>query len=766
MTSLRNRKKWSALYRIMDFLLKVPGSLPEPDRRRARLLSILLLTLLLLITSAFLIAAITNPVASPFANPATPIAIAAVAFIAIAYSLNLSGRYVLAARFLVLIATVGAWGATLVNQSPTTDPFILAFVLESVLLSSILLRVRDTAVVAAFHFIALAILLPHLTNPIIFIVMTSGLLVVAAFVTQFDLAQINRQAQELVQSGRRFRALVENSSDAIALIDARGGLRYQSPPATRILGYPFTEAAQEDIFSRIHSQDQQHAKESFAAILRDPALNMTVQYRVQHKDGSWRWIETIGKNMLSDPTVAAIVANYRDITERKQAEEQIKRQIQHLNALHEIDLAIANSLDLNTTAGVLLEKTTAELGVDAAGIYLLNESTQTLQFLEGRGFRGQNTSEQMHLTEGFAGRVAAAQKSLYVTDIRNSALKFVRTALLDEDEFVSYVGVPLIAKGNVKGVLEVFHRTVLEPAPGWFEFLELLAGQAALALENAGLHHQLQAYATTLEGSVEKRTAELQTANEQLRQAHGKVSQALEKERELSELKSRFLATASHEFRTPLTTIYSSAELLQHYGDGWAAEKRLTHFERIQATVRRMMSLLDDVLLVSRADAGRLKFKSQPVAIASFFEEIVEEFQLGQGMQHQIVLELMNGENRAVDRINADERLLRIIVTNLLSNAIKYSAEGGQVKLAACLTGEQIHFSVTDKGIGIPPQDQALIFDAFHRATNVGATPGTGLGLNIVRHSVDLHGGTISFESTPGEGTTFHVTIPTSPATP
>ena len=766
MTSLRNRKKWSALYRIMDFLLKVPGSLPEPDRRRARLLSILLLTLLLLITSAFLIAAITNPVASPFTNPATPIAIAAVAFIAIAYRLNLSGRYVLAARLLVLIATVGAWGATLVNQTPITDPFILAFILESVLLSSILLRVRDTAFVAAFHFIALAILLPHLTNPIIFIVMTSGLLVVAASVTQFDLAQISRQAQELVQGEQRFRALVENSSDAIALIDARGGLRYQSPPATRILGYAFTEAAQEDIFSRIHSQDQQHAQESFAAILRDPALNMTVQYRVRHKDGSWRWIETIAKNMLSDPTVAAIVANYRDITERKQAEEQIKRQIQHLNALHEIDLAIANSLDLNITAGVLLEKATVELGVDAAGIYLLNESTQTLQFLEGRGFRGLSTSEQMHLTEGFAGRVAATQKSLHVTDIRNTGLKFVRTALLDEDEFVSYVGVPLIAKGNVKGVLEVFHRTALEPAPGWFEFLELLAGQAALALENAGLHHQLQAYATTLEGSVEKRTAELQTANEQLRQAHEKVSQALEKERELSELKSRFLTTASHEFRTPLTTIHSSAELLQHYGDGWAAEKRLTHLERIQATVRRMMSLLDDVLLVSRADAGRLKFQPQPVAIASFFEEIVEEFQLGQGMQHWMVLELINGESRAVDMVNADERLLRIIVTNLLSNAIKYSAEGGRVKLAAHLTDGQIHFSVADKGIGIPAQDQALIFDAFHRATNVGATPGTGLGLNIVRHSVDLHGGTISFESTPGEGTTFHVTIPTSPATP
>lgn len=763
--SLRNQKKWSLLYRIMDLLLQVPGSLPEPERRRARLLSILLLTLTLLITSAFIIAAITNPLENPLSNPATPIAIAALAFIVIAYILNLSGRYVLAARLLVLIATVGAWGATLVNQTPMIDPFILAFVLESVLLSSILLRVRDTAFVAAFHFIALAILMPHLTNPIIFIVMTSGLLVVAAFVTQFDLAQISRQAQELIQSERRFRALVENSSDAIVLIDARGGLRYQSPPATRILGYEFTETAQSDLFSRIHSHDRQHAKDSFAAILRDPSLSMTVQYRVQHKDGSWRWIETIGKNMLADPTVAAIVANYRDITERKSAEEQIKRQIQQLNALHEIDLAIANSLDLNITAGVLLEKATAELGVDAARIFLLDESTQTLEFLEGRGFRSHPTSEQKHLTEGFAGRVAATQESLYVTDFSNSTVEFVHSALLDENEFVSYVGVPLIAKGNVKGVLEVFHRTALDPEPGWIEFLELLAGQAALALENAGLHHQLQAYATTLEGRVEMRTAELQTANEQLRQAHEKVSQALEQERELSELKSRFLSTASHEFRTPLTTIYSSSELLQHYGDSWTVEKRLTHLGRIQTTVRRMTSLLDDVLLVSRADAGRLKFHPQPMAIASFFEEIVEEFQLGQGIQHQIILELANVEGSAVEMVSADERLLRIIVTNLLSNAIKYSDEGGQVKLVADLTKEQIHFSVADKGIGIPPQDQARIFDAFHRATNVGAIPGTGLGLNIVHHSVDLHGGTICFESNEGEGTTFYVTIPTRPAT-
>ena len=467
-----SQKFWQLL---SDILLHVPSTLSEPDRRRARLLSILLLTLVFFVPLAFLIAAFTDPTHDPLSNPATPVAALAVAFLAITYGLNRLGRYILAARLMVAIATTGAWASVLVNrEAAQVDPLILAFVLESVLLSSILLRVRETTLVATIHLLLILVYFPTMTNALIFISFTSGLLIVATFVTKSDLIQISHQTQALMQSERKLRALVENSSDAIVLVGARGDVRYQSPPANRILGYPLnpTPQSQANLFDRIHPDDQPDARRSFALILEDPTRIITAQYRVQHNDGSWRWLEIVGKNMLDDPVVSAIVANYRDITGRKQAEEQIRRQLQYLSALHEVGLAIIDSLDLKITAGVILEKTTAELGVDAAAIFLLGEDGQSLKFLDGRGFRSRAVEQgQWTLGNGFAGSVLAHRQRVNRKDLSSNGDGLNPSGLLKEEGFVSYVGVPLIAKGHMKGVLEVFQRSELNPDAGWYEFL-------------------------------------------------------------------------------------------------------------------------------------------------------------------------------------------------------------------------------------------------------------------------------------------------------
>lgn len=750
-----------------SLLFHIPQTLSEPDRRRARLLSVLLLTLSVLVPLAFLIAAFTDRTASPFENPATPVAAAAFPLLLLTYLLNRFGRYILAAQLLVTVASAGAWAAILVNTEGTeVDPLILAFVLQSVLLSSILLRIQETTLIATLHIFLMLFVFPTMTTAIIFISFTSGLLIVAAFVTKSDLAQIERQTQELMQSERRLRALVEHSSDAIVLVGAEGDVRYQSPPANRILGHPLSDApqSQANLFDRIHPDDRPDAMRMFQKILRDPTQVITVQYRVQHFDGSWRWLEIVGKNMLDQPIVSAIVANYRDITGRKQAEQQIQRQVQYLNALHEVGLAIIDSLDLRVTAGVILEKTKEELKVDAAALFLLNDESQELTFLDGRGFQSrENRPDEGGLGTALASRVVASRQMLTFRDLRIQGPDQVYPSLPAEEEFVAYVGVPLLAKGQMKGVLEVFQRSPLHPDTEWFDFLELLAGQAALALENAGLYLELQEYATELEGRVAKRTAELQTANEQLQQAHDKVSQALDRERELNELKSRFLSMASHEFRTPLTTIFSSAELVEHYGERWTAEKRLSHMQRIKSTVERMSSLLEDVLLVSRADSGRLEFRPQQVDLFEFLGSVTEEYRQGMGTQHHIELNIHNLDKVRDQWVQADKRLLHIIFSNLISNGVKYSPPGSRVGLAVKRKGRRACIKITDQGIGIPEQDLPRLFEPFHRAANVGAIPGTGLGLNIVRHAVHLHGGTVNLQSVVGKGTTFQVELPLWP---
>lgn len=212
---------------------------------------------------------------------------------------------------------------------------------------------------------------------------------------------------------------------------------------------------------------------------------------------------------------------------------------------------------------------------------------------------------------------------------------------------------------------------------------------------------------------------------------------------------------ASHEFRTPLTTILSSTELLEHYSHKWGEEKKINHFQRIQAAVKHMTHLLNDVLLIGKAEAGKIDFNPTPLALAQFCGELVEEMQLG-ASTHTIDFRIQD------QCINGcmDEKLLRHILSNLLSNAIKYSPQGSTVYFnLICKQGKAI-FHVQDEGIGIPAADQAQLFNAFHRASNVGTISGTGLGLAIVKKSVDLHRGQINVASVVGVGTTFTVTLP------
>ncbi len=240
------------------------------------------------------------------------------------------------------------------------------------------------------------------------------------------------------------------------------------------------------------------------------------------------------------------------------------------------------------------------------------------------------------------------------------------------------------------------------------------------------------------------------------KQAEAEVRMALEKEKELSELKSSFISMTSHEFRTPLSIILSSADLVELYGHKWTEEKKLTHLHRIQAATQRMTQLLDDVLLLGKAEARKLELKLAPLNLDKFCSDLIEELQLGAGSNYVINL-VKRGQ---CTKTYMDEKLLRHIFTNLLSNAIKYSPEGSTVNFEVLCENGQAVFQIKDRGIGIPEEDQKRLFESFHRANNVGTIPGTGLGLAIVKNSVELHGGKIIVDSEIGVGTVFTVILP------
>ncbi len=233
--------------------------------------------------------------------------------------------------------------------------------------------------------------------------------------------------------------------------------------------------------------------------------------------------------------------------------------------------------------------------------------------------------------------------------------------------------------------------------------------------------------------------------------------QALLRQRELNELRSRFVAMTSHEFRTPLATILSSGEILKHYGDRLPEVEKQETLDTIAEAVQRMMRMLDRVLLIGKAEAQMLEFKPQVLDLADLCGQLVDEAaHLSPRNAGRVVTEFSPDLAPGL----YDDKLLRHIFGNLLSNALKYSPDGGTVHFRVHAEPHATVFEVADSGIGIPADEIAHLFESFHRASNVGGIQGTGLGLAIVKNAVDMHGGTIDVSSVLGKGTRFVVRLP------
>lgn len=233
---------------------------------------------------------------------------------------------------------------------------------------------------------------------------------------------------------------------------------------------------------------------------------------------------------------------------------------------------------------------------------------------------------------------------------------------------------------------------------------------------------------------------------------------ALDKEKELNEMKSNFVSIASHEFRTPLTTILSSVSLLEHYNSPETQPKRERHIFLIKSAVREMMAILEEFLSLERIEEGKSHVKNELLNLHEMAQRTVEKFNgaLRSGQQ-------IDYSHNGKSEINGDGGVINQILNNLLSNAIKYSPEHTRIVFETSTDETTITISVQDQGIGISADDQKHLFERFFRASNSGNIKGTGLGLHIVKRSIDLVGGTIEVESEIGKGTHFTVVLPILP---
>ncbi len=269
------------------------------------------------------------------------------------------------------------------------------------------------------------------------------------------------------------------------------------------------------------------------------------------------------------------------------------------------------------------------------------------------------------------------------------------------------------------------------------------------------ISNELRKLNAELETKVEERTVILKEALQKLEQSQLELNDALDKEKQLSEIKSRFVSMASHEFRTPLSTVLSSAILLEKYTKEEEQEKRSRHIEKIKNSVKNLNDILEDFLSMGRLDEGKVASQICEMNLQSCISETIDEIKpfMKNG---QYVVQNYEGD----PTLQSDKKLLRNIIINLVSNAIKFSEEGKKIEVRAIHTNGRVSIAISDEGIGVGKEDQEHLFSSFFRGANATNIQGTGLGLHIVQRYAALLGGTVALQSELNEGTTVTISIP------
>lgn len=437
-----------------------------------------------------------------------------------------------------------------------------------------------------------------------------------------------------------------------------------------------------------------------------------------------------------------------------QAQQQ---RLAELSVLHDIGLVMRSTLDLDDLIERALEAVVEHLQYDRARIFLLDTDKQAL--VHGR-IAGATPAIKTQLWEmevplwggGFIAKVATTGEPVFVDDIEKVKAEAYRP-MLDLLGVSSLLVVPLKIEERVLGVMSVdnvrSHRKLTLTDQ---RLLTTLANQMAIAIANALAYRQIEQLNVSLEEKVQERTEELRLQQAKVQAVNLQLEVA-------SRHKSEFLANMSHELRTPLNAIIGFSEVLLEKMFGELNDKQDEYLQDIYSSGTYLLSLINDILDLSKIEAGKLELELGLFDLRQLLENslvMIKE----RALSHGITLSLDIADD--VDALLGDERKAKQILFNLLSNAVKFTPDKGQVGIKASKAGNWAQIAVWDTGVGIDPEDQERIFEEFQQIGDplIGKSEGTGLGLALTRKFVELHGGSIWVESTPGQGSTFTFTMP------
>lgn len=507
------------------------------------------------------------------------------------------------------------------------------------------------------------------------------------------------------QSEERFRGIIEHAHDMIILLDADGTVLYTSPAFGRQMGYDAWEVLGQTIFDFVHDSDRYIMRQNFNRLLAEPnAAGMSLEFQMRNKTGIWRNLEAIGSNLLSNVTVQAVVFNFRDVTEQKQAEGELEKYRRHLEELIEKRTREAEAANQRADT-VLAASPDTLIAIDSKGC---------ISFMSQHYFlRYPKSAPRLH--------------GLHILDAFDLMADEVHLSK-DDQRYIQM-------------------REWWKNPQGTREF--------RLA---SGMWVRLQARRMASTGEIVVSTTDISEYKRQqalLAAQSAELASALEKEKDVVEQQRTFISMVSHEFRTPLTIIDGNAQIILSRGTTLPREMLERRAVTIRSAVERLIRLIETLLSAHMIESGKLTVEIEDCNLAQVIEEACTD-QQDISPSHQIKLSMRD----LPPVMRLDGKVIRQMMANLLSNAVKYSPQSPVVEVMAFAEADSVVIEVTDYGVGIPEDEQPRIFGKYFRASTSGGIPGSGLGLSLVKQFVELHNGSISLRSKVGVGTALTVTLP------
>lgn len=505
-----------------------------------------------------------------------------------------------------------------------------------------------------------------------------GILSLTGLTFATTLLEFRKSKKIIASQEQRFKALIENSFDAVVLIDVASKILYASPSVQRLLGYTPEELKGKVGFDLVIPEDRAGTMKTLAELVVKPGGTTTVEYRTVRKDAKIIWVEATGTNLLFEPSINAVVVNFHDITDKKIAEAQMLKE----KMVDEAMLgSIGDGIIATDNEGIITM-------VNQRGCELLGEKEKDLL---GKSIITAITlvdedDHELPIEERPMTKVLHFGKKI----VTSSAVYYLRK---DKRKFpVHFTITPILLDKKVVGTIEVF--------------------------------------------------------------------QDITQEKEVDKAKTEFVSLASHQLRTPLATINWYLEELINNGAN-LTEKQHSYLVEVYSASKRMVDLINALLNTSRLELGTFIIEPAPTNIVQVAKQVVQDA-LPRIKEKELILKEDYQEN--IPPMQADAKLLAIIIQNFLSNAIKYTKEKGSLGISINYTGKEFVIRVKDTGFGIPRKQQSKIFSKLFRADNARTLEpeGSGLGLYIVKSIVTVSGGKISFESEENKGTTFSVSFPSA----